>query len=100
MADILLFARVDILDPKDHNRRGTPRCVVIRTTSDLQQDVLQGMLISAIHAEYRRWSRGGDVARPPSLWQRWRDSLRALWPSRAMARKLPAAMAAARRRAF
>lgn len=101
MAEMLFFVRIDNLNPRTANRDGPPRCLVIRTMADLQPDVLQERLLEAVTAEYQSWKRGWLVQPPPSTrWGRWLANLRALFPSRATAHKLPAAPAVARRRAF
>lgn len=104
MAEILLFARIDILDPVSARRHDTPRCVVIRTTSELQADVLQGKLVAAVQAEHRRWLRAHLVTGRPCWWRRQLATWRGLFRSRAQASKRPPAGAAGgtlpRRRAF
>lgn len=95
MTEVLLFVRVDILNPTTHDRADTPRCVAIRTDTCLQPAVLQEQLIAAVHREYRSWQGGVAPAARPSLWRRWHAALQALLrPAASTRRKLPAAASA------
>lgn len=125
MAEVLLFVPIDRLEPATGARTGAPRVLAIRTNTVLQDAVLQERLLDALRREYASWRRDevGAAAEPfrcrrascgascrqncrlPSRWPRLAASLRALVPSRAMRRKLPAAVPvelplAGRRRAF
>jgi len=95
MTEVLLFVRVDILNPTTHDRADTPRCVAIRTDTCLQPAVLQQLLVEALHREYRSWRAGPVAPAKPSLWRRLPAWLQALIkPAVIMRRKLPAAAGA------
>jgi hypothetical protein len=111
MPKVLLFARIDILDPVSREPVDAPRCIAVRTETALQPDVLQQLLVEALHREYRSWHAGPVAPAKPSLWQRWPAWLQALIkPAVIMRRKLPparvvhgstlAAVGRQRRRAF